>query len=115
MTPVEAQLVIDAVTDETQRIAAIGVLGRAGVVTPAYQSWYVVQTPLRQSAEWSRGGFLFLQAQRVGVGAAASGATIWGQVAAAVGAAAGAPLRWLMWALGGALVVVIVLGLVLRR
>ena len=119
MTRDEQLLVLGAVTDEATRGAAVDVMAAATLLTPAYVAWYAVQTPLRQSAEWARGGFLFLQVQRVKVDAAASPGGILGQLGGLAGGLAGgllgALLRPIAWVLGGALVVLIILGLTLRR
>lgn len=122
MTGADEQLVIGAVADEATRPAAVAALVAAELLTPDYAAWYADQTPLRQSAEWSRGGFIFLQVQRVKVSAAANAGTVFGKIGGLLGAAAGgaggllaALFRPLAWLIGGVVVVLIILALVLRR
>lgn len=115
MTAEEAQLVIGAVTDEGTRGAALDVMLSAGLLTPLYVDWYRAQSPLRQSAEWARGGFLLLQVDRVRVNAAASPGGALGALGAIGGGLFGALLRPIAWTFGAIVAVLLLLALVLRR
>ena len=121
MTRDEQQLVVNAVREDWNRTEAVGLMLAAGLVTEKYAAWYGEQTPARQSAEWAPGGFLLLQARRAEQMAKLDEQFL-GGVAGMFGPLASpftALWSWIrnaaLWVIGGALVILLVVVLTLRR